>query len=135
PPRMIEVDRPVEVGRECGGVVVSDPGVSRRHLRLAPVGDALVVRDLGSRNGTKVDGAVISEETTLHAGNVVTIGSVEIVVTTRRGTTHTATVPPSPVPSPPVSPEGAPSAVARPALDELASLITDAAVVRFRTGS
>jgi ABC-type multidrug transport system fused ATPase/permease subunit len=139
PTREIDIDRPVEVGRECDGVRVSDPGVSRRHVRLAPAGNDLVVMDLGSTNGTKVDGRRITETTTLRRGSVVTIGAVEIELKGPRP------VPPEQAPAGPAPTETAsletapaaptPSPVARPALEELESLVTDGAVVRFRPGS
>jgi len=49
PVRRVVVDRAIEVGRECDGEVLSDEGVSRRHLRLVPSPVALSVVDLGSR--------------------------------------------------------------------------------------
>ncbi len=130
PPREIDIDRPVDVGRECDGLLVSDPGVSRRHVRLAPVGDELVVTDLGSTNGTKVDGRRITEDTTLHSGNVVAIGAVEIEVKD-----HAPTPPPADTVEEPAPPGPTPSPVARPALDDLESLVTESAVIRFRPGS
>ena len=54
--RRVVVDRAIEVGRDCDGEVLSDEGVSRRHLRLVPSPVALSVVDLGSRNGTLVNG-------------------------------------------------------------------------------
>jgi ABC-type multidrug transport system fused ATPase/permease subunit len=139
PTRVIEIDRPVEVGRECDGVLVSDPGVSRRHVRLAPVGDDLAVTDLGSTNGTNVDGRRISETTTLHRGSVVTIGPVEIELKGRgpapREETATQPTPADAAPTEPGLLASTPSPVARPALDELESMVTGAAVLRFRPGS
>ena len=77
PTREIEIDRPVEVGRECDGVLVSDAGVSRRHVRLAPVGDGLAVSDLRSTNGTKVNGTPIKKQH-LHDGDEVTVGATRL---------------------------------------------------------
>jgi CRP/FNR family transcriptional regulator, cyclic AMP receptor protein len=42
--RRVAVDRAIEVGRECDGEVLSDEGVSRRHLRLVPSPVALAGR-------------------------------------------------------------------------------------------
>jgi class 3 adenylate cyclase len=54
-PLCILVDgTPVEVGRECDGLLLADPTISRRHLSLQAVGGALRVTDLGSRHGTRV---------------------------------------------------------------------------------
>jgi len=59
-------------------VVVDDPGVSRRHaeVRVSAGGARLV--DLGSTNGTFVDGERVSS-TDLFDGAVVTVGRTEVV--------------------------------------------------------
>ncbi len=44
-------------------VVLSDPAVSGRHCTVAPREDGFVVQDLGSRNGTLLDGVAISHAT------------------------------------------------------------------------
>ena len=57
----------VELGRslDCDIAVVS-PHVSRHHARLELEGDNLVVEDLGSSNGTVVNGKTIEGRHTLH---------------------------------------------------------------------
>jgi hypothetical protein len=50
---------PLTIGREAGrGLVLVDTEVSRFHLQLAVVGDAVVVEDRQSTNGTFIDGPV-----------------------------------------------------------------------------
>jgi hypothetical protein len=70
---------PVVIGRmpECA-VVLSDPNVSRRHAEVVRVNDAFVVRDLGSTNGTKLNGAPIREGY-LTTGDNITVGSTTLV--------------------------------------------------------
>jgi len=46
----------VVIGRSEGAIKVSSNAVSRQHLRVTREGDDLVVRDLGSRNGTQLRG-------------------------------------------------------------------------------
>jgi len=64
---------------------INDPGVSRRHAELRlehggpDGGDALVVEDLGSTNGTLVDGERV-ERRTLHDGATVRVGHTDLVV-------------------------------------------------------
>ena len=41
-------------------LVIADPNVSRRHAEIRPVGPDFVIVDLGSTNGTKVNGATVS---------------------------------------------------------------------------
>ena len=80
PVRRVVLDRAIEVGRECDGEVLSDEGVSRRHLRLVPSPVALSVVDLGSRNGTLVNGMPITGRMVLEPGAVVRLGSTEIIM-------------------------------------------------------
>lgn len=66
---------PVVIGRlpDCA-VVLSDPNVSRRHAEVRRVADAVVVRDLGSTNGTRVNGTPVHEQA-LSSGDVISLGS------------------------------------------------------------
>lgn len=83
-PIHLQVREPIEVGRECTGVVVSDPRVSRRHLVLAPTdggGPAEVaVLDLGSMNGTILAGVRLQSEAILRPGNEVRLGDTTIAL-------------------------------------------------------
>ncbi len=67
-----------EVGRglDCA-VRLDDPLASRRHCRIVRAGAAFLVEDLGSANGTWVDGLRV-ERRPLHAGEVVRIGSTRL---------------------------------------------------------
>jgi pSer/pThr/pTyr-binding forkhead associated (FHA) protein len=52
----LDVDREIVVGRKPpADVVIADGQVSSRHARLRPSGDGIVVADLGSTNGTRID--------------------------------------------------------------------------------
>ncbi|MDK2784207.1 MAG: hypothetical protein PWQ41_997 [Bacillota bacterium] len=65
----------VYVGRrETNHVVLHDPGVSRVHLELTWRGDKLFLRDLGSLNGTWVNGRPVTEAE-LKPGDQITLGS------------------------------------------------------------
>jgi len=68
------LDRPLIVGRarSCE-IVVGEKVVSREHARLTPVGNSIEVKDLGSRNGTFVDGQRITSALA-GAGSVIGIG-------------------------------------------------------------
>ncbi len=69
------------VGRTARADFILDAAlVSRIHCRLtADRSDQLVVEDLGSTNGTKVNGKVVTRQV-LKPGDVVTIGRVEFKV-------------------------------------------------------
>ena len=65
--------------RECD-VRVDDGNVSRRHFELVQEGPtAWVVTDLGSTNGTEVNGRRVSGKRRLDDGDRITIGSTELV--------------------------------------------------------
>lgn len=63
-------------------LVVPHATVSRRHARLSLAGEALQVEDLGSTNGTAINGTVLRAGTpaAIHAGNKLRIGDVELLV-------------------------------------------------------
>jgi len=65
----------LSIGRlpECD-ITVDDPNVSRRHAEVRPVGTGWVVVDLGSTNGTRVNGVTVREQA-LRAGDEIAIGS------------------------------------------------------------
>ena len=74
----LSVRGPIELGRECDGIVLTDGRVSRRHVRLEPAGSDVTVVDLDSTNGTLLDGEVLSRSGILRPGGRVTIGSTVI---------------------------------------------------------
>ncbi len=65
----------VTVGRlpECA-IVLTDPNASRRHAQIRRDGDAVVLVDLGSTNGTRVNGTRVREQRLTH-GDTITIGT------------------------------------------------------------
>jgi hypothetical protein len=71
---------PIHIGRapECE-LVLKDSRVSRRHARVTARDGVLVLTDLGSTNGTRVNGHRISE-VVLGAGDRVLIGETSLVV-------------------------------------------------------
>lgn len=91
----VTVTGPLIAGRDPGcDLVLEDSRVSRRHLSLAPDGsDRLRVRDLGSSNGTRVDGLALTEEATVTAGARIQLGSCTLTV---QVTPSAAPIPPVP---------------------------------------
>jgi hypothetical protein len=57
---------------------IEHPSVSARHCELQMAGDAVLVRDCGSTNGTYIEGQPI-ESGTLHTGQTLRLGDVELV--------------------------------------------------------
>ena len=77
----IGVTSPVVVGRSPGAdIVIAASYVSGRHARFTRMGEALLVEDLGSTNGTTVNGQAVSGLVKLEAGDVVSIGDVTLRV-------------------------------------------------------
>ena len=68
------------IGRGPGcDMVIDDPAVSRRHARVSPgPGGRPVIGDLGSRNGTALEGRAVSEPTQLSAGTSVRLGATRL---------------------------------------------------------
>ena len=70
----LEGSGPWSVGRsDENDIVVQDPNVSRRHARLVRSENGFVVEDLGSTNGTLLDGAPIDRER-IESGDELTFG-------------------------------------------------------------
>src|SRR5688500_8501384 len=82
--RVVEVEDDVQVtiGRSPEATLPVDHAlVSRQHAMLWRRRRSLYVRDLGSRNGTRVNGERLqSTERALVGGDVVAVGPLEIVV-------------------------------------------------------
>lgn len=73
-PLYIEIREPLEIGRECDGILLADPQASRRHAVLSPRGDTVMVEDVGSTNGTFLDGTRITSAVVLMSGSVAQVG-------------------------------------------------------------
>lgn len=68
------------IGREPDATVMApDSAVSRRHARLIVSEDAVVLEDLGSKNGTFLNGVKLVEPAALRPGDVITVGSITAV--------------------------------------------------------
>jgi pSer/pThr/pTyr-binding forkhead associated (FHA) protein len=80
-PRVIPLPaEPVTVGRSSqNGIAIMDASLSRVHCELRRVDGGVVVRDLGSRNGTLVNGQTVREHR-LAGGDRVEVGICRIVV-------------------------------------------------------
>jgi adenylate cyclase len=77
-PLYLQIREPVEIGRECDGILLADGQASRRHATLSPRNDSVIVEDLGSTNGTLLDGTRISSAVVLLPGSIVRIGDTVV---------------------------------------------------------
>src|SRR5439155_11943157 len=76
--RLPVTDDPVTIGRlpECD-VMLADSNVSRRHAEVRRQGNGFVVVDLGSTNGTKVNGLGVRERR-LADGDEILVGNTRL---------------------------------------------------------
>ena len=79
--RMHPVDRlPFVLGRGSDADLrLDDKGVSRRHLQLSMQGGAVVASDMGSTNGTLIDGAPLRAPVMLANGSLLRMGNTRII--------------------------------------------------------
>lgn len=81
------------LGRDLANeIAISDPEVSRRHARFFMQDENVMVEDLGSTNGTFLNGERISSPQQLRAGDVITLGESIVLVFEKAGYDPDATV-------------------------------------------
>ncbi|MEM4410027.1 MAG: FHA domain-containing protein, partial [Candidatus Caldarchaeum sp.] len=61
-------------------LMIPDPTVSRRHAEIRNEEGRLTLKDLGSRNGTFVNGYPVGDEAEIHPGDTVQFGGVRLRV-------------------------------------------------------
>ena len=94
------------IGREPGnGIVINDPEISRKHSRMWLQGNTYSIEDLGSTNGTFVNGIRLTAPHSLRTGEVVALGEqislvFEAVVSDPNATMLHAAKPSAPEPAP-----------------------------------
>ncbi|HEX4903078.1 MAG TPA: adenylate/guanylate cyclase domain-containing protein [Acidimicrobiales bacterium] len=77
-PLFVEIREPLEIGRECDGILLLDLQASRRHAVVSPRGDTVLLEDVGSTNGTFLDGVRISSPVVLTPGAVAQVGDTTL---------------------------------------------------------
>lgn len=70
---------PLIIGRKRGDLILDDALVSGTHAQVMPHEDGWMIQDLGSTNGTLVDGRLIYE-TPLRPGAEITLGNTRMVL-------------------------------------------------------
>ncbi len=76
--RIVLGEETLTIGRlpSCD-IPVPDPNVSRKHAEIRPSGAGYVVVDLGSTNGTRVNGGTVNERK-LTDGDVIAVGTTRL---------------------------------------------------------
>jgi pSer/pThr/pTyr-binding forkhead associated (FHA) protein len=65
----------IDIGRGTNNqIIIVEPEISRSHLRLTQAEAGYVIRDLGSTNGTSINGTALDAEHLLRSGDVLNIG-------------------------------------------------------------
>jgi class 3 adenylate cyclase len=77
-PLYLQLREKVELGRECDGLLLDDLQCSRRHVALTPHNGTVMVEDLGSTNGTFLNGTALTSAAELSAGGAVRVGGTVI---------------------------------------------------------
>lgn len=73
------LNKPAIIGRGAtADLSLADPGVSRRHASLTRTEGGWFVEDLGSANGTRLNGRRLSTAERLKSGDVLNIGTVVV---------------------------------------------------------
>jgi DNA-binding winged helix-turn-helix (wHTH) protein len=83
---------PNAIGRDPqSDVWLNSTSVSRHHARVLVEADAATVEDVGSKNGTRLGGAILNGSVPLHDGDVLSIGSITVVYRTSSSGVSTET--------------------------------------------
>lgn len=72
--------RIIELGRGANGDGIADPRMSRRHIRITRLKGEDWIEDLGSANGTLVDGEPLGAAALLRPQSIIRVGSSFLVV-------------------------------------------------------
>jgi pSer/pThr/pTyr-binding forkhead associated (FHA) protein len=120
--RKFELDEEVVLGREgVSATIADDSELSRRHAVVRPVAGGFEIEDLGSRNGTFVNGQKIDGVARLTGGDSIKLGQTTLALegvaraaeTAVSRTPAAAAAPSTSVPAEPFGALAAPAAVHR----------------------
>jgi signal transduction histidine kinase/pSer/pThr/pTyr-binding forkhead associated (FHA) protein len=84
-------DAPVLIGRESQQLPITDDTVSRRHAELLPAEGDWALKDLGSCNGSYVNGTRVENQHTLKLGDQIRVGKTLMVFGAQPGVSRTST--------------------------------------------
>jgi hypothetical protein len=109
----------VTIGRDAANIIaINDAEISRRHARMELRGSAYVIQDLGSTNGTFINGTRISGMQVLNPGDTVAFGEgivlVYEAVVDNNATILSAKAPPATIQSPAPMPTPIPTPMPAP---------------------
>jgi len=111
----LELEAEIVIGREGVAVTIDDPELSRRHAAVRPTEGGFEVEDLGSLNGTFVNGRRIEGPTKLSGGDTIKLGQNVLELEAARAPATVASPAFTPGPAPAAAPPAAPGVNAAPA--------------------
>jgi DNA-binding NtrC family response regulator len=92
-------ERPLCIGKDpAAEICLTDQTVSRRHAEVRRTSDGVQIRDLGSLNGTHVEGVAV-QEAVLRTGAMITVGQTSIRFELASATGARAAASPPPIPA------------------------------------
>src|SRR5437763_2190799 len=101
----------ITIGRQEGNTIrLTERNVSRRHARLVKDNGSVLIEDLGSYNGVRVNGEKITGPTKIKEGDLVEIGDYDLGV---QGKFEVGEQMQTPPPMPPAQPAQKPSGDAK----------------------
>src|SRR5438270_10733959 len=93
----------ITIGRQDGNTIrLTERNVSRRHARLVKDNGSLLIEDLGSYNGVRVNGEKIAGPTKIKEGDLVEIGDYDLGIQGKLDTPMAS--PPAAAPKPATMP-------------------------------
>src|SRR4051812_50114324 len=111
--QLVVGDQPISIGRHSDNkVVISDTLASRFHCIVEKTPEGYLLRDLGSSNGTRVNGRRV-RSVLLNPGDVVMIGKTRLILVLPSTPAGTG-APPPPSGEPAAPPPPAPTPAPRP---------------------
>ncbi len=78
---VLPIRGPLTIGRAAeSDIVIGDDFISSRHARVSAIRGGAVLEDLGSTNGTVLNGRRIEAPSPLSAGDIIELGTVRLKV-------------------------------------------------------
>ncbi|MDH5509500.1 MAG: FHA domain-containing protein [Nitrospinota bacterium] len=69
----VDINKTIIIGREKGDIILKNPAISAKHLKIEKLGNRYIAHDLDSTNGTFINEAQITTQE-LSSGDVIRIG-------------------------------------------------------------
>lgn len=83
-------DAPAAIGRDSRQIPLTDTTTSRRHADLIPTDGEWILHDLGSSNGTYINGIRVNNKQTLKLGDQIRVGRSLLVFGAQPGISRTS---------------------------------------------